>query len=281
MEETVMNKSPLIFWAICTFPLLSLLTNTASAYLVSAPCHIKRRRLLPALVYMSLIFCLPTPAPASTVFFDDTFDLTNYVIVSFQSDGATINTFQTTIDGNPGDALQSIISEPPVSTPFFTTQVITNSSFNYDPGSDGAIQTIGVSGDIFINLQNLALPTSFAAPIIAQNGNYYAGSIDAPIQNNVWQSGSESGLLSTDFVLITDPLMQTTDPTSHPDFNSGSIQFGLVIFTSSNTINQPVWDIRVDNFSYTVNAVPVPPAIWLFGAGVLGLISLAKRKKMS
>ncbi|MGB5259520.1 MAG: hypothetical protein WBO34_03245 [Gammaproteobacteria bacterium] len=239
------------------------------------------RNLLPALLYMPLICCQPIAATASTVFSDNTFDLNNYIIDTYQSGGATINTFQTLTDGNPGAALQSIISEPSINTPFFTTQVIINSTFNYDPGSQGAIQSINVSGDIFINLQNLALPISFAAPIISQNGNYYAGSIDAPIQNNVWQSGSESGLLSTDFVLVTDPLMQTSDPTSHPDFNSGSIGFGVAIFTSSDTANQPVWDIRIDNLSYTVNAVPVPPAIWLFGSGLLGLLGAARRKQLT
>lgn len=242
------------------------------------PKHLTTRSLLPA-VFVSLICCEPIPVAASTVFSDSTFDLANYVIGTFQSGGATINTFQTLTEGNPGAALQSIISEPPVTTPFFTTQLIINSTFNYDPGSQGAIQSIDVSGDLFINLQNLALPISFAAPIISQNGNDYAGSIDALIQNNAWQSGSESGLLSTDFVLVTDPLMQTTDPTSHPDFNGGNIQFGVVIFTASDTSNQPVWDIRIDNLSFTVNAVPVPPAVWLFGSGLLGLIGVARRKK--
>jgi hypothetical protein len=30
---------------------------------------------------------------------------------------------------------------------------------------------------------------------------------------------------------------------------------------------------------YTVTAVPVPAAIWLFGSGLLGLIGIARRKK--
>jgi hypothetical protein len=27
------------------------------------------------------------------------------------------------------------------------------------------------------------------------------------------------------------------------------------------------------------NAVPIPPALWLFGSGLLGLIGIARRKK--
>ncbi len=34
-----------------------------------------------------------------------------------------------------------------------------------------------------------------------------------------------------------------------------------------------------DNVSVTVEAVPVPAAVWLFGSGLLGLVGVARRKK--
>jgi hypothetical protein len=34
-----------------------------------------------------------------------------------------------------------------------------------------------------------------------------------------------------------------------------------------------------DNVSVTVEAVPVPAAVWLFGSGLIGLIGIARRKK--
>ena len=34
-----------------------------------------------------------------------------------------------------------------------------------------------------------------------------------------------------------------------------------------------------DNTSMSVNAVPVPAAVWLFGPGLIGLIGIARRKK--
>jgi hypothetical protein len=37
--------------------------------------------------------------------------------------------------------------------------------------------------------------------------------------------------------------------------------------------------LAFDNASLSVNAVPVPAAIWLFGSGLLGLMSIARRKK--
>jgi len=32
---------------------------------------------------------------------------------------------------------------------------------------------------------------------------------------------------------------------------------------------------------WTMTAVPIPPALWLFGSGLLGLIGIARRKKFA
>jgi len=44
--------------------------------------------------------------------------------------------------------------------------------------------------------------------------------------------------------------------------------------TSGGAI-QPLRDI----ISGTVDAIPLPPAVWLFGSGLLGLVGIARRKK--
>ena len=33
------------------------------------------------------------------------------------------------------------------------------------------------------------------------------------------------------------------------------------------------------NFNFTITAVPIPSAVWLFGSGLLGLVGVARRKK--
>jgi len=53
------------------------------------------------------------------------------------------------------------------------------------------------------------------------------------------------------------------------DMNNGNQNFTYNYYGSSG------WAVK----SGDVSAVPVPAAVWLFGSGLIGLISLAKRKK--
>jgi hypothetical protein len=38
---------------------------------------------------------------------------------------------------------------------------------------------------------------------------------------------------------------------------------------------------KVDNINVTATVVPVPPAVWLFGTGLLGLVGVARRRKIA
>jgi len=77
-----------------------------------------------------------------------------------------------------------------------------------------------------------------------------------------------------------------------PSNNNGK---GLTTFGMLSTVSfsQVVWRLGsganndtflIDNFSYTAtdpSAVPVPPALWLFGTGLLGLIGFSRRNKVA
>ena len=39
-------------------------------------------------------------------------------------------------------------------------------------------------------------------------------------------------------------------------------------------------DIDKGSLLYRINAVPIPAAVWLFGSGLIGLISVTRRKKV-
>jgi hypothetical protein len=38
---------------------------------------------------------------------------------------------------------------------------------------------------------------------------------------------------------------------------------------------------KVDNINVTATVIPVPPAVWLFGTGLLGLVGVARRRKVA
>lgn len=64
------------------------------------------------------------------------------------------------------------------------------------------------------------------------------------------------------------------------DFNP-SFDVTTLTFTSSvdGTIAQGCTFVAGDLCETTLNAVPVPAAVWLFGSGLLGLVGVARRKK--
>lgn len=45
-------------------------------------------------------------------------------------------------------------------------------------------------------------------------------------------------------------------------------------------INNCCTNWTMDDFTYEITSVPIPSAIWLFGSGLLGLIGIARRKKV-
>ena len=63
---------------------------------------------------------------------------------------------------------------------------------------------------------------------------------------------------------------------------------GLTSFTITNpgtdfvddpTLNGSIHQYALNDIIVDANAVPIPSAVWLFGSGLIGLISVARRKK--
>lgn len=51
--------------------------------------------------------------------------------------------------------------------------------------------------------------------------------------------------------------------------------------TGEVTRYQSVWGINVDSGTLTLTAVPVPAAVWMFGAGLMGVLRLNRRKSIA
>lgn len=68
----------------------------------------------------------------------------------------------------------------------------------------------------------------------------------------------------------------TITTTLGPDVAGGVT---LQLKSSCGAVAGCVSDAYFDNVSMTVNAIPVPAAVWLFGSGLIGLVGMARRKK--
>ena len=71
-----------------------------------------------------------------------------------------------------------------------------------------------------------------------------------------------------------------------PDFwTTGEVPTLPTSFTNTTNLGGSIWlggqtNYAVQGLSLEVSEVPVPPAVWLFGSGLIGLIGIAKRKKL-
>jgi hypothetical protein len=95
--------------------------------------------------------------------------------------------------------------------------------------------------------------------------------------------GSDNDLL---FLEAFDSLGDLIDSTSLQIFSSGMWTLSLSLATPD--ISYVVFGARApsargssviaDNFSFTVAPIPLPPALYLFGSGLLGLVGVARKK---
>lgn len=84
---------------------------------------------------------------------------------------------------------------------------------------------------------------------------------------------ASGALLDTAIVSLGAPGTFSTATISSPTANIAYILAGGYPETSF-----PPWSVvSLDNLQF--NVVPIPPALWLFGSGLVGLIGIARRKK--
>jgi hypothetical protein len=69
----------------------------------------------------------------------------------------------------------------------------------------------------------------------------------------------------------------TTNPFLKPAERLRSIRFSHGLYTGADGPNH-LTTVYLDNV--TISAVPLPPVLWLFGSGLVGLAGMAKRKKV-
>src|SRR5204863_3967653 len=122
------------------------------------------------------------PLSATTIFTDSTFTLGNYSQVIYNSDPGDVTiTVQQTASGNPGTAMQVLNTWSTPNIVFNTITGLLNTTFTYNPSTQGPIQGVDFSLDRYITLVGGTLGgTNNGTVLLSQNGKYYFDQITGP-----------------------------------------------------------------------------------------------------
>ena len=184
-------------------------------------------------------------------FTDGAFDLNNYQITTYNPSSLVATAVQNPSAGNPGAALEIQITFPaPQGVTYEVDQAFVNTSFTYNPATQGAIASISASVD-------KAFPTAIGGatstfrPLIEQNGNYYLGAISGPSTAG-FTTIAQAGLTAADFQLF-DYTQGQFNAQQHPDFSASgsSLQFGLA--SRVYNYNSTTVEILYDNLAIVVH----------------------------
>jgi hypothetical protein len=223
-------------------------------------------------------------AVQADTFSDGTFNLSDYTSTSlYLGDPAnTEATSQCTSCGNPGDAVQFSFTFNS-----FTLSAVglVNNGWAYDPTVQGALGTINASVDKDIVASEpggATGATNTFRPMVEQDGVFYLAAIlgstfDIPATGS-YDSGFEtlSGTLSqSDFVEFD--FSTGTFGTANPNFDGDPLLFGLGQLATFGAGSADV--ATYDNLDLTLNPVPEPFTLSLFGAGLAGAAAMRRRKK--
>lgn len=237
----------------------------------------------------AILACVVLPALsfADTVFSDGTFNLGNYTnpfTVSSATNGGTIGgaNSQCASCGDPGQALSTLVTLTAADSTSSLDIGLLNTTFTYDPSTQGSIISIGASVSNFTseltftsNGSTLASASNQFNPLIQQDGNYFVATIaGGPSDGFVLLSNT---LLATNF----DQINTTTgalDTSSHPNFSGDVITLGLAVEAGSIFIPGFTQTIVNDNLNFDIQSqVPEPTTFLLIGAALVGLAIKRKR----
>ena len=219
-----------------------------------------------------------TAAAASTTFSDQTFPLANYSFAFevLSAPDNTVNLSQCATCGDPGSALELQVGFPSGGGVYNTNNLfgILNSTFTYDPATQGAIKSINASIDKDFSINVALLYGNSFRPLIEQGGNFYETAISGPLLSGPGTTGfntiAATGLTASSFVQV-DPVTGAFG-TANPDFSGGPMEFGLLQLLGASAIENTQADLVYDNLSLTLTSVPEPAtwAMMLVGFGGLG-----------
>ena len=229
---------------------------------------------------------------ANVSFFDATFYPGDYSTGGpFKSDPSVgVAAVQCATCGNAGFGLQitvTIPGGPPTFPGGLASMGFVNTTFTYDPGTQGAIISINafVDKNLTISIQNTNGFTgtyrNTFRPLIFQGGVYYMAAIPGPSLPNPGSTGynalSQTGLLAANFLEYD--FITGTFGTTNPDFAGGLMMLGLGQISSVGAgLTGTTITAEYDNLKFDLITVPEPATLVLLGLGLAGL-GFSRRKQ--
>jgi hypothetical protein len=222
------------------------------------------------------------PALADVLYTDNTFNLSNYsASPAYSSDpsasisySSASNTLQFTANFTSSNNL-------------FTTAIgLANTTFTYNPQTQGAITSIdaSVSKDLTAAFGSGTpggpLGNTFR-PLIEQDGTFYLAGIAGPSLSTIpattgYNTIAQTGLEATDF--LSYDFATGTFGSANPNFGGDPMLFGLAQISGINwyTPGQIITDYQ--HLVLDIHSAPEPSTVALFGAALLGCAWFYRRE---
>ena len=146
-----------------------------------------------------------------------------------------------------------------------------DTSWSYDGSTDKGYNIASINSELgYMYYVNLGTQGQCDSSGTCQGGEYHF------TPNTTFESGGAGGTVTSLQGLVSSPYWSGSVLDSN---NSWLFGYHIGLQTTASSINgyTLAWAVRDGD----VAAVPVPPALWLFGSGLLALIGIARKKRLN